>query len=291
MKKEYVFILLFAAISIQAFTQKDTLLTEPLWCNEGAWNLIFEEEFNNGALNSDEWLTWYPYTDDGGDGCAFCRTHGDEGQVFLDENVVVSDSSLKIIAKKEAATWMGEERPHTSGMIHSRRAFGHGRYEVRAKLPSGMGFWPAIWTFGQIYTEIDLMEAGMQNPKRFLSSVHNWNIRTMENKRSRVRTDLSADFHVYAMEWEPNIIRFFFDEKEVWALSRFTSRRGRNLKRCDLKPGRYGVNPVFPHEDEKLFLIIGLGVGTPNTPFTKTPDENTLFPAQIEVDWVRFYER
>lgn len=291
MKKYLVFILLLAFISIKAFPQRDTLLIEPVSCNEGAWKLVFQDEFNNGVLNSQEWITWFPYTYNGLDSCVFCRTHGDEGQVFLDENVVVSDTSLKIIAKKETATWMGEERPHTSGMLHSRRPFGRGRYEIRAKLPAGMGFWPGIWTFGQIYSEVDIMEAGMQNPKRYHTTVHNWLIGKMEHNRRNVRTDISEDFHVYAMEWDPNIIRFFFDEKEVWSLSRFTSRRGRNLKRCDLKPGRYGINPVFPHEQEKLFLIIGLGVGTTDTPFTKTPGTETEFPGQIEVDWIRIYER
>ena len=291
MKKNPVFILLFAIISIQAFPQKDTLLIEPISCYEGTWKLVFEDEFNAGALNSDEWVTWFPYTYNGRDSCVFCRTHGDEGQILLDENVVVSDSTLKLVAKRETATWMGEQRNYTSGMIQSNRAFGHGRYEVRAKLPDGMGFWPAIWTYGQIFTEIDIMEAGMQHPKRYHTSVHNWKIGEMEHNRKNIRTNLSADFHTYAMEWESNIIRFFIDDKEVWALSRFTSRRGRNLKRCDLKPGRYGLNPVFPHENEKLFLIIGLGVGDVGTPFTKAPDDKTVFPNQMEVDWIRIYER
>lgn len=120
---------------------------------------------------------------------------------------------------------------------------------------------------------------------------HNWGIGEMAHKRSKVKTDLSTDFHVYAMEWDPNIIRFFIDDNEVWSQSRYTTRRGRNLKRCNLKPGRYGVNPVFPDEDEKVNIIVNLGVGTPNTPFTKSPDTQTVFPNQMEVDWVRVYER
>ena len=212
MKKTF-FLILLLCIAIEAFPQRDTLLTERITCQEGAWKLVFEDEFNNGTLNKDEWLTWFPYTDDGGDSCVFCRTHGDEGQVLLDANVVVSDTSLKIIAKREKAIWMGEERDHTTGMIHSRRAFGRGRYEVRAKLPAGMGFWAAIWTFGQIYTEIDIMEAGMQHPERYHTSIHNWVIHKMAHNRKNVKTDLSVDFHVYAMEWEPNIIRFFIDNK------------------------------------------------------------------------------
>jgi beta-glucanase (GH16 family) len=291
MKKTHLLLVLLIGLGFKTYPQKDTLLTDPVSCQEGTWKLVFEDEFNTGSLNTDAWLAWFPYTDDGGDGCVFCRTHGDEGQIFLDENVVVADSSLKIIAKRETATWMGEQRNYTSGMIHSRRAFGPGRYEVRAKLPAGMGFWPAIWTFGQIHTEIDIMEAGMQHPERYHTSVHNWKIGKMAHNRNKIRRDLSEGFHTYSMEWEPNIIRFFIDEQEVWALSRFTSRRGRNLKKCDLKPGRYRVNPVFPHENEKLFLIIGLGVGDAGTPFTKSPDEATVFPNKMEVDWIRFFER
>ena len=291
MKKNYPLLILFISLSMYGFSQRDTLLTEPVTCEQGAWNLIFEDEFNDGMLNNEEWITWFPYTDDGGDSCVFCRTHGEEGQVFWDENVVVVDNSLKIVVKREAATWMGEQRDYTSGMLHSRRAFGHGRYEVRAKLPAGQGFWPGIWSFGQISAEIDLMEAGMQNPKRFHTSVHNWEIGKMAHKKNKTKSDLSAAFHTYSMEWESNIIRFFIDDQEVWALSRYTSRCGRNLKRCELKPGRYSINPVFPHENEKIYLIIGLGVGNESTPFTNAPDESTVFPNQMEVDWIRYYQR
>ena len=291
MKKTLFLLIALSFFTITAIAQRDTVLTTPITCQEGDWKLIFEDEFNNETLNAEEWITWFPYTNDGGDSCVFCRTHGNEGQVFLDENVVVSDNSLKIVAKREKATWMGEERDHTTGMIHSRRPFGQGKYEVRAKMPAGMGLWTAIWTFGQIYSEIDIMEAGMQHPKRFHTSVHHWNMSKMEHKRNKVKFDLSKDFHVYGMEWEPNIVRFFIDGEEVWSLSRYTTRCGRNLKRCNLKPGRYKVNPIFPHENEKLFLIISLGVGNSNTPFTNSPDMETLFPNQMEVDWVRIYER
>ena len=84
MKKTFSLILLIC-IAIEAFPQRDTLLTERITCQEGAWKLVFEDEFNNGTLNKDEWLTWFPYTDDGGDSCVFCRTHGDEGQVSRQE--------------------------------------------------------------------------------------------------------------------------------------------------------------------------------------------------------------
>ncbi|GAB1404423.1 MAG: glycoside hydrolase family 16 protein [Lentimicrobiaceae bacterium] len=291
MKRSLLLSILLLGFTIHAFSIKDTLLTSPVACKQGEWELVFADEFNAASLDSAVWITWFPYTDGGRDNCGFCRTHGNEGQVYLDENVIIADSILKIVAKNDTITWMGEQRYYSSGMIHSRYAFGQGRYEVRAKLPGGMGFWPAIWTFGQISAEVDIMEAGMQHPRRYHTSIHNWNSKKMEHNRKNVGTNLSTDFHVFAMEWDPDIIRFFIDEKEVWALSRYTSPRGRNLKKCELKPGRYGLNPFFPHPDEKLYLIINLAIGNPHTPFTKTPNEKTAFPAQMEVDWVRVYRR
>ena len=291
MRKSLNITVLAAMLTQTAFAQHDTILIQPVPCPEGEWELAFSDEFEGDRLNTADWITWYPYTDDGSDQCAFCRTHGNEGQVFLDENVVVSGGLLKIIAIKEKAVWMGEEREHTSGMIHSRRAFGHGKYEFRCRLPEGNGYWPALWTFGQISAEIDLMEAGMQRPKRFHTSVHNWKIKKMAHKRHRLKTSLSDDFHVFTMEWEPNIIHFYIDGSEVWQLHRFTNRRGKNLRKCPVRPGRYRTQPVFPPENEKLYIIAGLGIGTEKTPFTKLPGPETVFPNQMEIDYFRYYVR
>lgn len=273
------------------FSQQDTVISQPVFCPQGSWELVFAEEFTSEVLDKEQWLTYFPYTDDGSDQCAFCRTHGNEGQVFKDENIEISNGILKIIAKRESAAWFDQQRDFTSGMIHSRQAFAQGRYEIRSKLPAGMGFWPGLWTFGQISAEIDIMEAGMQNPERFHTSIHNWKIGKMAHNKNRVKMDLSEDFHVYAMEWDTNIIRFFIDDTEVWSFSRFTNRRGRNRGNCNLKPGRYKIDPVFPPEQERLFLIIGLGVGNDSTPFTKSPGPETVLPNMLEVDWIRYYQR
>lgn len=278
-------------ITMSGFSQQDTIISFPVICESGNWVLAYAEEFDGNDLNGRDWVTWYPYSDDGSDRCAFCRTHGNEGQIFRDENVVVSDGLLRIVAKRDSGEWMGELREYTSGIIHSRSTFGQGRYEIRSRLPLGAGFWPAIWTFGQISAELDIMEAGMQYPERFHTSIHNWQMGKMAHKRNRVRMNLAEDFHVYAMEWDPNIIRFFIDDKEVWSLSRFTSRRGRNLKTCDLKPGRYKINPFFPSGQERVYIIVNLSIGNENTPFAKTPVAETLFPNQMEVDWIRIYQR
>lgn len=254
----------------------------------GVYQLVMADEFNDSQLNSHNWVTYFPYTDDGSDLCVFCRTHGKENQVYLDRNLVVKDGLLHIIAKQEQAEWFGHKRPYTSGMIQSKEVFGRGRYEIRAKLPAGNGMSPSIWTYGRISSEVDILEAGMQNPERMHTTVHNWLLKKMVHRRINAGADLSAGFHVYAMEWDSSEIRFYLDDTQVWTLCKYSRRNGKNPVKCDKKRHK-AIQPVFPDADEKLVLIITLGVGNDITAFTGEPDEKTVFPAVMLVDYIRIY--
>jgi len=282
---------IFTAVSENISAQRDTLLKEPVPCYSGEWDLVFTDEFEGNTLDRDRWITWFPYTDDGSDKCTFCRTHGDGGQVFLDENAVVSEGSLKLIARRETVQWMGETRPFSSATIHSRQEFGMGKYEIRCRIPSGMGFWPAFWMFGRKATEIDVFEIGTQKPRYHHVAVHSWSTKTSIQKGYNGRTNLAEGYHIYSMVWDSNFISIAVDGKEVWRVSNYTNKRGRVVKKCPVKPGTYRLNPTYPPEGEMLSVIAGLGIGTSNTPFTKSPDENTVLPNQMEIDWIRIYAR
>jgi len=282
---------LLIVASLKVVAQLDTLLKEPVQCYSGDWNLVFSDEFEGNTLDGNKWITWFPYTDDGSDKCTFCRTHGDGGQVFLDQNAVVSEGSLKLIARKETVQWMGETRPFSSATIHSRQEFGMGKYEIRCRIPSGMGFWPAFWMFGRKATEIDVFEIGTQKPRYHHVAVHSWSTKTSLQKGYNSRTNLADGYHIYTMIWDSNFIHIAIDGKEVWRVSQYAGRRGRVVKKCPVKPGKYKLNPTFPPKGEMLSVIAGLGIGTSNTPFTKSPDENTILPNQMEIDWIRIYER
>jgi beta-glucanase (GH16 family) len=291
MKHVFSLTLFLFVASVSVFAQADTLLKNPVPCPEGEWTLVFADEFEGNRLNRELWVTWFPYTDDGSDQCAFCRTHGNEGQVYQDENVVVSGGSLKLIARRETANWMGEQREYTSGMIHSRQSFGLGMYEIRCRLPKGMGFWPAIWAYGRTVTELDILEAGMQHPRRYHMSVHNRQVKKMLHRRKHVCKDLSANFHTYTMAWDSAFIRFEIDSNLVWQISPLTRKTGCRIKRCPVKPGKYRTEPIFPPPSETVHLILNLCIGNEFTPFTKSPDEKTIFPNQMEIDWIRYYQQ
>ena len=117
--------------------------------NAQNWNLVWADEFNtNGNINQEKWFqqtqlpngySWY----------------NNELQHYTDEieNAYVSNGTLKIVAIKENYTDQGHTKPYTSARLNSKFAFTYGKVEVRAKLPTGQGTWPAIWTLGKNITE------------------------------------------------------------------------------------------------------------------------------------------
>jgi beta-glucanase (GH16 family) len=287
---QLISVLLFS-FYMQVSAQRDTLLPAGNLCSSGHWELVFSDEFDGLALDPQKWISWFPYSNDGTDQCEFCRTHGNEGQIYSDDNIKESEGTLKLIAKRETKKWFNAERQYSSGMIHSKKEFGFGRYEIRCKLPIGMGFWPAFWMFGNKATELDVFEIGTQKSHRNHVGIISWPINQKLDFGYNGNKSLTEGFHTFAMEWDTNFIRFEVDSSEVWRISKFITKRGRTIKRCDIKAGKYRIQPVYPLKDEKLSIIANVAVGTENTPFTHSPDANTVFPNQMEIDWIRVYQR
>ncbi|WP_088341680.1 family 16 glycosylhydrolase [Robiginitalea sediminis] len=183
--------------------------------------LIFEEAFDtDGAPDPAVWNYDLGTGNNGwGNG---------ESQYYTDrpENVIVEDGLLKITARAEA--FSGSD--YTSSRIQSYQKFEfqYGRVEVRAKLPTGGGTWPAIWMLGADFEtniwpaagEIDIMEHVGNDQDRIFGSTHDPN-NFAGNARtgSTVVTGVSDDFHVYAMEWTAEEIRFFVDDQEYHAVT------------------------------------------------------------------------
>ncbi|WP_247231991.1 family 16 glycosylhydrolase [Telluribacter sp. SYSU D00476] len=198
------------------------------------------------------------------------------------ENARVEDGMLIIEARKEASA----NRQYSSARLVTKGKgdFKYGKFEVRAKLPTGRGTWPAIWTLASQSTygdkfwpdngEIDIMEHVGFDQNRVHGNIHtkafNHSIKT--NKGNNVMVEgASEDFHVYSCEWTPDRVTVLVDGKDY-----FTFR----------KEAQYGWQE-WPF-DQPFHLLLNIAVGG-NWGGQKGVDE-TVYPQRMVVDYVRVYE-
>jgi beta-glucanase (GH16 family) len=237
----------------------------------GAWTLVFADEFNTaGPLDPAKW----------GYELGYIRNAENQYYTSRSENVRAESGNLVIEGRKEAYQGFG----YTSASINTlgRFEFLYGRVEVRAKLPTGNGPWPAIWMMGTNRAqvgwptcgEIDIMENVGYDPLRIHGSIHtaayNHTIGTQKTATITIANP-SEDFHVYAMEWYADHIDVFVDGQKY-----FTFRNEGAGTR------------VWPF-DKPQYLLINLAIGG-SWGGTNGIDD-TRFPQRYLVDYVRIYQQ
>lgn len=146
------------------------------------------------------------------------------------DNAVVSNGTLKIIAKAESFSGSN----YTSARLLSRNKFSfkYGKIEVSAKLPTGLGTWPAIWMLGDNFTtagwpacgEIDIMEHKGSDLNRIHGSLH-YPGRSGGNPvtATTLIQNATSAFHLYTCEWSPQSIKFFVDGNLYQSVANTTS--------------------------------------------------------------------
>ncbi len=156
------------------------------------------------------------------------------------DNSIVENGILRIIAKKENFTNQGFTKNYTSARLNSKFAFKYGKVEIRAKLPTGHGTWPALWMLGKNINEsgaywnsqgfgttgwpacgeIDIMEHWGRNQNFIQSAMHTPSSHgDTQNKGGRLIPTATSGFHVYSLEWSPekmvfkidNLIHYIYD--------------------------------------------------------------------------------
>lgn len=189
--------------------------------------LVWADEFDgNGPIDPTK---WHHQTQLPNGGSWF----NNERQHYTNrvDNSYVEDGFLHIVAKRENFTDQGETKSFTSARLNSKFAFTYGRVEARAKLPFGQGTWPAIWMLGKNVNEpggywastygntgwpacgeIDIMEHWGNNQNFVQSALHTpSSFGATENHGGTFAEDVSNTFHVYALEWTPEEMRFSID--------------------------------------------------------------------------------
>lgn len=238
--------------------------------------------FENTAAWSDEFdYTGLPATnkwdyDLGGSGWG-----NNEKQLYTNaiSNVSVGDGKLTITAKKENMNGMA----YTSTRLVTRNKLDvlYGRFEIKAKLPTGRGTWPAIWMLptDRAYGdwpksgEIDIMEhVGYdQNNVHFTTHTEAYYFKINTQKSStRLIPDASTAFHLYRVDWTPYAIRGYFDNVLVFEFV----NEGKGYK-------------VWPF-DKRFHLLINLAVGGDWGGAQGIDD--TIFPQKFEIDYVKYFK-
>ncbi len=204
------------------------LLSTTALAQTGGYTLVWSDEFSGtGPISPD---LWFHQTQLPAGGSWF----NNEQQHYTNriENSSVANGFLKIVAKKESFTNQGFTKQYTSARLNSKFAFTYGRVDVRAKLPTGAGTWPAIWMLGKNINEpggffssqfgttnwpatgeIDIMEHWGNNPNVIHGSIHTTSSsgNTINTKTINV-SQVSTTFHIYSMIWDEEKIQFLVDD-------------------------------------------------------------------------------
>jgi beta-glucanase (GH16 family) len=274
-------LLLSSASHLSSFRSQETLATSA----PPGYTLVWSDEFNSPDGSTPDPAKWN--YDLGGEGWG---NHELEFYTDHPQNAEINANNLVITAREEITQRPnGEPRQYTSARIKTKSLFSqaYGRFEARIKIPEGEGMWPAFWMLGEDISgvgwprcgEIDIMENIGKEPALVHASLHGAGDPAAKAKTADLTSKfflpgnprLSADFHLYAVEWEPNELRFYLDQINYVTFTR----------------KQWPRNAPWPF-DHKFFIILNLAVGGD---WPGPPDADTHFPQQMLVDYVRVYAR
>jgi len=245
---------------------------------EEKWEMTFHDEFDGKEGTAPSVSKWVRDLGGRGFGNNELQSYTDgPANAFLD-----GKGNLIIEARKEPTTGKdGITREYSSARLKTQGTYAqkYGRVEARMKLPRGQGIWPAFWMLGGDIDkagwpkcgEIDIMESIGHQPNRLYGTLHGpgYSGDHGKSKNIEVAKPLGDDFHVFAIEWDPESIRWYLDDKLY-----------STVKPSDVAPNAW----VF---DQPFFVIMNLAVGG-NWP--GNPDATTVFPQRLVVDYVRLYK-
>lgn len=224
------------------------------------WDSVWNDHFNGTSIDYSRWEV-----------ADREFSPNNELQYYRPEQVSVGGGQLRITAVDQP---LGNQN-YRSGLVRTWQEHRYGRWEVRADLPTGQGMWPAIWLLPRDLGaapwptggEIDIME-NVGNDTYFVKGSYHYNYDPgtpiTSNADYITGENFAAGMHVYAVEWEPDQLRFYVDNNLYHTVD----------------------NPIQPRE-MPMSLIINLAVGGD---WPGNPDPN-VFPQTFDIDYARYWTR
>jgi len=273
-------------ILLVATTVIAALIAQPSLADD--WRVVFKDDFDRAAWDTTSWYTRYIYANGTQDYL------NDEQERFRDGgHHVESDGTLKLIATK--AYFDGRYAAYESGMIRSHFTFRYGYVEGRIKVPSGRGLWSSFWLNSDYDPngrldwppEIDIFEYVTNGSNEMPNMLHS-NVAVGTTKAQggqllyaalRFNTrwtylstdqDLSKDFHIYGLLWEPVQVTTYLDGQKIFT-----------------KAYKWVYNDGVEAGPAHILLDLAVGGHWAG----KDGVDDTLFPTQLEVDYIVVCQR
>lgn len=252
----------------------------PTHGSRSSWTLTWRDEFNGRDGSEPDPGKWI--AESGGSGWG----NGElEYYTSRPQNIRQENGHLVIEAIQEGFKGPdGIMRNYTSARLKTQGHFSqrYGRFEARIQIPSGQGVWPAFWMLGDDVStvgwpacgEIDIMENVGSEPATIHGSLHGPGYsgqNPLTTAYALPRGQFTDGFHIFAVEWEPQVIRFYVDGKP------YGSKTPRDIPA--------GQRWIFDHP---FFIVLNLAVGGK---MPGNPDRTTVLPQRMLVDYVRVYSR
>ncbi len=266
-------------------------------CDNNPWVLVFEDNFDGTSLNQTKWKTVTGINRD--------PYFQDQKAWHKTENISVANGILNIISNEETllnqccSIWYNggmmnvcSDYQYSTGEISTCKNFSYGKFEARIKIPSGKGFWPAFWLYGDnpVYNEIDIFEFSDNNSNTQCTALHYDREGDGHDKDDVCDykyngPDYSLSYHIFTLIWDPYKIQWLVDGvlKRTDYKHYTLNRQATGCAITAFEP--YILNEIYPQDPMKIILNTAIQVDN------KAPDSSTPFPSQMEVDWVKYYKR
>lgn len=243
-----------------------------------AWTMVWNDEFDGAQIDQSKWN--------------FVQGGGGYGNNELQnytnrtDNARLEDGQLVIEARQE--NFGGNAYTSAKLTTQGKGDWTYGKFEIRAKMPSGQGIWPAIWMMPSdenLYSgwpasgEIDIMELLGHEPNKVYGTLH-YGVPhgSSQGTYTLPGAESFADkFHTFTVEWEPGEFRYYVDGILYSKMNDWFAKNAQE-----------GGNYTYPAPfDRDFFMQLNLAVGGS---WPGNPDAGTVFSQKMLVDYVRVYE-